>query len=62
VQLGLALAQSLIGDGYGLRLAFWRVVLPCSIETAAFALPLVPLLRWLFPTRLRIDASSPATA
>ena len=62
VQLGLALVQSLIGDGYGLSIAFWRVVLPCSIETAAFALPLVPLMRWLFPTTTRIDVSSAATA
>ena len=54
--------QSLIGDGYGLRIAFSRVVLPCSIETAAFALPLVPLLRWLFPTTTRIDVSTAATA
>jgi threonine/homoserine efflux transporter RhtA len=62
VQVGLALAHSLLGDSYPLRTAFSTVVVPTVIETAVAALILLPLLRRLLrhPTRIDVRSVSPA--
>jgi hypothetical protein len=58
VQVGLALAHSLLGDSYPLRIAVSTVVVPTVIETAAVALVLLPLLRRLLRHTTRIDVRS----
>jgi rod shape-determining protein MreD len=62
VQVGLALAHSLLGDSLPLSVAFWNVIVPTVVETAAVALVLLPLLRRLLrhPTRIDVSSISPA--
>ena len=62
VQVGLALAHSLLGDSYPLRIAFSTVVVPTVIETAVAALILLPLLRRLLRHQTRIDVRSVSPA
>ena len=62
VQVGLALAHSLLGDSYPLQTAFTSVVVPTVLETAVAALVLLPLLRRLLRHSTRIDVRSVSAA
>ena len=55
VQAGLGAAHLLLGDGYPLRYALVQIALPTVVETTVVALVLLPLLRRLFPYRMRLD-------
>ena len=55
VQVGLAAAHVLLGDGYPVSFELVNVIIPTIVETAVLALVLLPLLRRLFPYRTRAD-------
>jgi cell shape-determining protein MreD len=55
VQVGLAAAHVLLGDGYPVSFELFNVIIPTIVETAVLALVLLPLLRRLFPYRTRAD-------
>jgi cell shape-determining protein MreD len=57
VQVGMAVLLGLVGEGSGVRFELTQVIIPTVLETALVALALVPLLRWVFPIRIRIDAA-----
>ena len=55
VQVGLAAAHVLLGDGYPVSFELFNVIIPTIVETAVLALVLLPLLRRIFPYRTRAD-------
>jgi cell shape-determining protein MreD len=62
VQVGLAVMLGLVGEGLGIRFEITQVIIPTVLETALVALALVPLLRWVFPIRIRMDVAAAAPA
>jgi cell shape-determining protein MreD len=62
VQVGLAVMLGLVGEGVGIRFELTQVIIPTVLETALVALALVPLLRWAFPVKIRIDVAAAAPA
>jgi rod shape-determining protein MreD len=62
VQVGLAVMLGLVGEGVGIRFELTQVIIPTVLETALVALALVPLLRWAFPIKIRIDVAAAAPA
>ena len=62
VQVGLAVMLGLVGEGIGIRFELTQVIVPIVLETALVALALVPLLRWAFPIKIRIDVAAAAPA
>lgn len=62
VQVGLAVMLGLVGEGVGIRFEITQVIVPTVLETALVALALVPLLRWAFPIKIRIDVAAAAPA
>jgi cell shape-determining protein MreD len=62
VQIGLAAAHVLLGDGYPLRYTLSQIAIPTVVETAIVSLVALPLLCRLFPYRLRLDGYPVATA
>jgi len=62
VQEGMAIMLGLVGEGSGVRFELTQVIIPTVLETALIALALVPVLRWAFPVRIRIDVAAAAPA
>ena len=62
VQVGTAIMLGLVGEGIGIRFELTQIIIPTVLETALVALALIPLLRWAFPIRIRIDAAAAAPA
>ena len=62
VQVGLAAVHVLLGDGYPVSFELFNVIIPTVIETGLVAIVLLPLLRRLFPYRMRVDGYPVATA
>ena len=62
VQVGMAIMLGLVGEGSGVRFELTQVIIPTVLETALIALALVPVLRWAFPVRIRIDVAAAAPA
>ncbi len=62
VQIGMVVLQVMLGEGTPVAFALTQVVIPTILETALVALILLPLLRRLFPVKIRIDRAAAATA
>jgi hypothetical protein len=62
VQIGLAAAHVLLGDGFPLRYTLTQIAIPTVVETTIVSLVMLPLLCRLFPYRLRLDGYPVAAA